>query len=672
MSAPTHCTRPHADEGTDAATAKTRLVLASILANESYTMYEKRKAVEGEHPVCKATWYSHMDKCIRAVNEEWDEVKEEYIQQLLLAGKPIVVAADGAWSHRFSANQHEWTIMNVADNTVILSLSVTKFRYRQNERIDTTGNYEGTSKSMEICAMNDALDQLQNCGLLKLIFLWVADKDASAAKLLRSHPGSKHILLVYDAGHIKKNFIQMIKKLVGQKKCYHGIAMRMGIFWMRIVKRAEGMDGTWENRRQQAVEWMRQIIPHYTQQCGRNCPHLEKYGNLELDQCGSEEEEEDNKDQQEELRLLAIDVREVVEEGEGEGEEEEEQVQHEDDVGEEDAEATMNLALTLAGLGQKANNTIDAATALFDVHTGDREVRKFFDPEADSNKIILEKIAATIEMMCQHVELFVHGYYTCNLERFHSERTVYTNKRVEYWKNWQGLVHLSAMLHNLGFAEAVMRVMRRLHIVVTQANELLLLRVDRGKQWHKERKSSVEYSKRRTQLVYETKHRKPEGGPGVMSSAGLPAYNGKEALFTMKELTDKLKKERKSRKKEAVYADAKVGQTRVATAAAAANSSHDKENANPNTPAITKRKPANRTQAEKVSGGAGVAKPNRRSSLSNKPNMTEDAVVVADHAVQSAVSGPHPLFPSLAASVTKWLHCTSRPATRRVTFRVAE
>ena len=68
----------------------------------------------------KATWYSLTQEVWKAIETVKDDRDDAYTQQLLAANQPLVVAADGAWSHpSHTAGQHEWCLMNTADKKAI-------------------------------------------------------------------------------------------------------------------------------------------------------------------------------------------------------------------------------------------------------------------------------------------------------------------------------------------------------------------------------------------------------------------------------------------------------------------------------------------------------------------------------------------------------------------------
>ena len=66
----------------------------------------------------------------------------------------------------------------------------------------------------------------------------------------------------------------------------------------------------------------------------------------------------------------------------------------------------------------------------------------------DKTKIVA--LTSLVEKMQVDVHLFVHGYHTCCVERANSERTAYTSKRVELYRNWRGKCKLVQLLHNHG------------------------------------------------------------------------------------------------------------------------------------------------------------------------------------------------------------------------------
>jgi hypothetical protein len=540
-------------------------------------MYDKEQSVLGQVHMVGTTWFIHLKSVLSAVKVVWTKQAKIYVQQLVQQGDQLIVSADGAWSHRREAGQHEFTLMNAVEKKIVACVSVTKARYQENQRLEGTGNFVGSSKSMEACALQWALEQLKDTGLLPLVTKWVADKDLSVAKILREDRRTSHVLTLYDPGHIKKNLVTNIAGILGESARYKGIALRIGRFWLRLVKRAEALEGTWDEKAAQAVQWQKHIVPHYTATCGKDCPHLERYGREGVDD------------------LTATADEQIIGDGVSA-----------DAV---DSESTDTIVPAVAAAAC-------AAMALMDVKAGDEESRRFLNidlslpnlgkkglqfPADDTARV--NAITVLLERAMADAKLYVHGYSTCSLERFHSQRTVLTPKRIEYWRSWEGLAQLAALLHNEGYEMTTELVMTQLGMEMGATQHTLLQRLDRKKLYHKTRKEQPAYKQRNAELKREAQRRKAKEAP---TAASLPKYTPNSPLYTDEELTQDLKAAalkplskkkkkkglpagggKKSVKRKVVYAEVDAATSSVAALLLDVSRSGNtgSENTNPNVPA---------------------------------------------------------------------------------------
>jgi hypothetical protein len=491
------CKRPHLNAATQVG-ERLREVLSNTIAGDTWSQYSKRYATSGRPYMTEPTWHKHLKCVMTAAKTAWSQIQMEYVEGLVQRGQPVVIAADGAWSHRSDANQHEFTMMNAEDGKVIACIDVSRRRFIKGVEMANTGNYYGSSKGMEAVGMTWALKAVQITGLLPLVRYWVSDKDLSVARILRENKATAHMKLLYDPGHIKKNLVNSIKLILKTSARYKGIALRIGRFWLRLVKRAEVVEGSWKQRAEQARKWMRHIIPHYTGQCGIECPHLQQFGQEDIDSVPTADEMEDSGEDGvvtvEGTEAAAL-IMGLVEKG----------------AGYDEKRRFLNLDLTLPNLGKKGDFPAD-----------DRER--------------VAKITALVEAVIDDVDNYVHGYSTCNLERFHSQRTALTSKRIEFWKNWGGLLALTALIHNEGYPMTTALLLTEMGVGVDDATLELTRRLERKRHWHRARKASFEYNKRKSQLSQEQKRRKAREVP---TAASLPAYTPNSPLYSEAELKAK-------------------------------------------------------------------------------------------------------------------------------------
>ena len=127
---------------------------------------------------------------------------------------------------------------------------------------------------MEGYALDIAIQRLQSSGLAVLITGWVGDQDSSVLKQLRECPAAHKWQVHLGPGHAKKNLVNALDSLFGEKKAFDGLARRISAFILRCTKRAENEHaGDVTKMREQFLQWMDCVVPHYTQSCGANCPH---------------------------------------------------------------------------------------------------------------------------------------------------------------------------------------------------------------------------------------------------------------------------------------------------------------------------------------------------------------------------------------------------------------
>ena len=120
------------------------------MSGVTWTTWNRLEANLNSQSLSKATWYCLTQEVWKAIEAVKDESEAAYTQQLLAANQPLVVVADGAWSHRgHTAGQHEWVLLNAADKKAIFSIPLYRSRMC-NGKVVHQGNYDdGSSKGME-------------------------------------------------------------------------------------------------------------------------------------------------------------------------------------------------------------------------------------------------------------------------------------------------------------------------------------------------------------------------------------------------------------------------------------------------------------------------------------------------------------------------------------------
>ena len=252
-----------------------RIAFTCAMSGVTWTVWNRLEANLNSESLSKATWYRLTAQVWKAIEAVRDDCSNAYIQQLLAANQPIVVVADGAWSHRgFTAGQHDWVLLNAADSKAIFSIPLYRSRVCKGKVVHQ-GNYDdGSSRGMEGYALDIAIQRLQSSGLAVLITGWVGDQDSSVLKQLRECPAAHKWQVHLDPGHTKKNLVNALDSVFGEKKAFDGLARRIPAFILRCTKRAENEHaGDVMKMREQFLQWLDCVVPHYTQSCGATCPH---------------------------------------------------------------------------------------------------------------------------------------------------------------------------------------------------------------------------------------------------------------------------------------------------------------------------------------------------------------------------------------------------------------
>ena len=406
-----------------------RIAFTCAMSGVTWTTWSRLEANLNSESLSKATWYRLTAQVWKAIEAVRDDCSNAYIQQLLVANQPIVVVADGAWSHRgFTAGQHDWVLLNAADSKAIFSIPLYRSRMRKGKVVHP-GNYDdGSSRGMEGYALDIAIQRLQSSGLAVLITGWVGDQDSSVLKQLRECPAAHKWQVHLDPGHAKKNLVNALTTMFGEKREFEGLARRIPVFILRCTKRAEKEhSGDVIKMREQFLQWLDCVVPHYTQCCGATCPHHQQ-----------------------------------------------------DDIEQTDASPISTSAS-----------------------------KSYLNPAIHSAQIA--SLQSLIDRMRQSARYFIHGFNTCNTERYHRERLKLTPKALEFWKTWAPRCALNQVYHNCGYAETHRLVLAKLGesamwapwMLRIQPGNRYLVAMDAERVYHSARKSKPAYNRREDQLARE-------------------------------------------------------------------------------------------------------------------------------------------------------------------------
>jgi hypothetical protein len=134
--------------------------------------------------------------------------------------------------------------------------------------------------------------------------------------------------------------------------------------------------------------------------------------------------------------------------------------------------------------------------------------KKWLDDEHPVDDEKIDELLQLIERMKADVSMYIHGYHTCAVECAHSERTVHTSKRIEYWTNWEGKCRLVQLLHNHRTRTTGESLLQQLGWQVMEGVSTHLSRIDRDKAKHHQIKTAPSYNSRQKAIQRENKSRK--------------------------------------------------------------------------------------------------------------------------------------------------------------------
>lgn len=128
--------------------------------------------------------------------------------------------------------------MDPFEKKIVYQAIETKSRYNESDVVHQ-GNYEGQSKNMEIEGFQESIKFLESTGILKKVKYFVSDKEASISKLFAEQSQLKHITLLLDPGHTKKNFKKQLEKICGETPQNSLWPEKFSNWYMTSIKEAE-------------------------------------------------------------------------------------------------------------------------------------------------------------------------------------------------------------------------------------------------------------------------------------------------------------------------------------------------------------------------------------------------------------------------------------------------
>ena len=246
----------------------------------------------------EATWFKLQKlvcEAIEAMGASYFRTYRKKLKNDLDKGEMdfLVLALNGAWTHKgYKSRMCSFIVREVNLNEVVvlitlqkenkMLISVSEDSSENNDeiiikeyKVVKDGNYKGTSKGMEGAAMEIAVEQLNESGLLKHVKYICTDDDGSIVSIIKNTPEMTHIVISHDPGHRQKNLLRSLKDKLGDGK-YKTFAYRIGKFYMRCIKRTEEKFPVSDDvlKRVQLFHMLwKHVYTHYIRkQCVNTCP----------------------------------------------------------------------------------------------------------------------------------------------------------------------------------------------------------------------------------------------------------------------------------------------------------------------------------------------------------------------------------------------------------------
>jgi hypothetical protein len=164
--------------------------------------------------------------------------------------------------------------------------------------------------------------------------------------------------------------------------------------------------------------------------------------------------------------------------------------------------------------------------------SGEDDSKKWLDTQLASDQPKIAQLEQLIARMRADVAEYVHGYNTCAVECAHSERTVLTSKRIEYWSQWEGKCRLVQLLHNHRTTATGESLLQQLGWQIADGVSTHLSRIDRDKAKHHQLKTTPSYNARQKALRVEKRERAATDTELIARAATLKQKTREKARHT--------------------------------------------------------------------------------------------------------------------------------------------
>ena len=180
-------------------------VISDLFTGTGYTSNTEKKIMQGKKPVAKKLYYSASSHISQAL----ENVVSSTFMTDLTSRNTIVLCGDGGWSIKRQSYSGSYACIDFAtgkivmQHTMVKQRALTKANGKQSSIVEE-GNWDKTSKSMEIGGFLECINALEKTGILAKVHFFVCDRDTGMAKQFATNKLLQHVQILYDIGHVKK------------------------------------------------------------------------------------------------------------------------------------------------------------------------------------------------------------------------------------------------------------------------------------------------------------------------------------------------------------------------------------------------------------------------------------------------------------------------------------
>lgn len=152
------------------------VVLGVLLGGGTYTTYKRQTTAVSFLPkISKGTFHRIEARVWEAVSKVQQDSYTLVLNDLFARETMFILSGDGSWAHPRDSSQGTYSIIDWETKKVVYQVAYSKSNYRmvKGKEVIFEGNYDATSKSMEVAGFLECIDYLEEHDLLSKVLLLV-------------------------------------------------------------------------------------------------------------------------------------------------------------------------------------------------------------------------------------------------------------------------------------------------------------------------------------------------------------------------------------------------------------------------------------------------------------------------------------------------------------------